>query len=321
MAWRFDRLTNSYAQFAVAPLSGTVFGPFTWAILIKFNETFSRPWLAITTSGSGFRAQFSNNSSTDLTFTSADGSNVSTGTVGLTTTPWYLIVVTATSSTSVSRFHVYNGTSWSHFDGSGANAATTIASGDLIRLACRLTTTTGSCDIVCAGIKKAVSSDAACTALTVTAFQSWRDFGFDWLVGLDASLAVAGVIQDQASPGTGDETARQAITAVSDPAGWAWTSAVVPVANFTGTPLTGTAPLSVAFTDTSTNVPTSWAWTFGDGGTSTSQNPSHSYTTPGVYTVTLIATNGAGSNTKTRTAYVAVAETIVYAAGGGIDII
>lgn len=83
---------------------------------------------------------------------------------------------------------------------------------------------------------------------------------------------------------------------------------VVPVANFTGTPLTGTEPLSVTFTDSSTNTPTSWAWTFGDGGTSTAQNPSHSYVTAGTFTVALTATNSAGSNTLTRTGYVVVAD-------------
>jgi PKD repeat protein len=93
---------------------------------------------------------------------------------------------------------------------------------------------------------------------------------------------------------------RVAADATSPPA------AVTPVANFTGTPLTGTYPLSVAFTDSSTNTPTSWAWTFGDGGTSTAQNPSHSYTAAGTYTVALVATNAGGSNTKTRTGYVTV---------------
>jgi PKD domain-containing protein len=93
-----------------------------------------------------------------------------------------------------------------------------------------------------------------------------------------------------------------------------------PVADFTGTPTTGTASLSVTFTDSSLNIPTGWAWDFGDGGTSTAQNPTHSYTNSGVYTVSLTATNSLGSNTKTRTAYITVAETIVYATGGGIDI-
>jgi len=55
--------------------------------------------------------------------------------------------------------------------------------------------------------------------------------------------------------------------------------------------------LDVTFTDTSTGSPTSWAWDFGDGGTSTSQNPSHDFTSVGVYTVTLTATNSLGSTT------------------------
>jgi len=79
-----------------------------------------------------------------------------------------------------------------------------------------------------------------------------------------------------------------------------------PVASFTGTPLTGTAPLTVTFTDSSTNSPTSWAWTFGDGGTSTVRNPSHQYTTAGTYTVSLKASNTAGTNTLTRTNYITV---------------
>ncbi|MDQ1355146.1 MAG: vibriolysin, partial [Acidobacteriota bacterium] len=79
-----------------------------------------------------------------------------------------------------------------------------------------------------------------------------------------------------------------------------------PVANFTGTPLTGPAPLTVAFTDTSTNTPTSWSWNFGDGGTSTVKNPSHQYTAQGTYTVTLTATNAYGSDSETKTGYIVV---------------
>jgi PKD repeat protein len=81
---------------------------------------------------------------------------------------------------------------------------------------------------------------------------------------------------------------------------------VAPVAAFTGTPGSGTAPHYVTFTDDSTSSPTSWAWTFGDGGTSTTKNPSHTYRTAGSYTVTLTATNAGGSNTLTRTHYVTV---------------
>jgi PKD repeat protein len=63
----------------------------------------------------------------------------------------------------------------------------------------------------------------------------------------------------------------------------------------------GRAPLTVHFTDTSTNTPTSWAWDFGDGGSSTAQNPSHAFNSPGTYTVTLTARNALGSSTATNT--------------------
>jgi PKD repeat protein len=79
-----------------------------------------------------------------------------------------------------------------------------------------------------------------------------------------------------------------------------------PVANFSGSPTTGTAPLTVAFTDSSTGTPTSWAWTFGDGSTSTAQNPSHTYTVAGTYSVTLTATNAYGSASITKTDYITV---------------
>jgi PKD repeat protein len=54
----------------------------------------------------------------------------------------------------------------------------------------------------------------------------------------------------------------------------------------------------VQFTDQSQNLPTSWRWDFGDGASSTAQNPRHCYAAPGTYAVTLTATNALGSNTS-----------------------
>ncbi|MBT8508661.1 hypothetical protein AZH53_09615 [Methanomicrobiaceae archaeon CYW5] len=68
----------------------------------------------------------------------------------------------------------------------------------------------------------------------------------------------------------------------------------------------GAAPLTVHFTDASTDTPTMWAWTFGDGGTSNEQNPTHLYTAEGVYNVTLTATNAGGSDTETKVGFVTV---------------
>lgn len=87
---------------------------------------------------------------------------------------------------------------------------------------------------------------------------------------------------------------------------WFVVSAPAVVAGFTGTPLSGVAPLEVAFTDTSSGSPDTWAWDFGDGGTSTSQNPTHEYLTAGTYDVELTASLGGSSDTTTKTAYVLV---------------
>ncbi|HEX4930978.1 MAG TPA: DNRLRE domain-containing protein, partial [Gaiellaceae bacterium] len=79
-----------------------------------------------------------------------------------------------------------------------------------------------------------------------------------------------------------------------------------PAASFTVTPLSGTAPLTVSFTDTSTGAPASWSWNFGDGGTSTARNPTHEYLAAGTYTVTLTATNAGGSDSATLTDLISV---------------
>jgi PKD repeat protein len=83
-------------------------------------------------------------------------------------------------------------------------------------------------------------------------------------------------------------------------------SGVAPVAAFSADVTSGTEPLTVTFTDASTNTPTSWSWTFGDGGTSTLRNPVHVYSDPGTYTVSLTVTNAAGSDTETKTGYITV---------------
>ncbi len=71
-----------------------------------------------------------------------------------------------------------------------------------------------------------------------------------------------------------------------------------PVANFVADKTEGTTPLTVKFTDTSTNSPTGWEWNFGDGSTSIEQNPEHVFSGKGTYNVTLVATNGDGSSNE-----------------------
>ncbi len=87
-------------------------------------------------------------------------------------------------------------------------------------------------------------------------------------------------------------------------------SGEAPVANFSATPTSGTAPLNVIFTDQSENNPISWQWNFGDGNASTQQNPSHTYNSDGYFNVSLTVTNDDGSDTETKTNY-------IYAGSGG----
>lgn len=82
--------------------------------------------------------------------------------------------------------------------------------------------------------------------------------------------------------------------------------AVAPEAEFTADATSVCAGATVTFTDQSANDPTSWAWDFGDGNTSTDQNPTHTYATAGTYTVTLVATNDFGEDTETKTNYITV---------------
>jgi PKD repeat protein len=92
-------------------------------------------------------------------------------------------------------------------------------------------------------------------------------------------------------------------------------------AYFSATPTVGEAPLTVTFTNASVNY-TASLWSFGDGTTSTLPNPTHVYTLPGVYTVTLTITGPGGTDTFSRANYVTVSAHLTgvrYVAPGGAD--
>jgi PKD repeat protein len=85
-----------------------------------------------------------------------------------------------------------------------------------------------------------------------------------------------------------------------------------PVADFSGTPLSGVAPLSVVFTDLSTNTPSSWLWEKSSNGgaswsnfsgTPTVKNPSESFA-QGTWDIRLTATNASGSGQTVKSSYV-----------------
>ncbi|MBL7891413.1 MAG: PKD domain-containing protein, partial [Bacteroidia bacterium] len=81
-----------------------------------------------------------------------------------------------------------------------------------------------------------------------------------------------------------------------------------PVADFSANKTKVCVGDTVKFSDQSTRQPTSWLWTFSGGtpSTSTLQNPSVKYNTPGTYSVSLIATNSGGSSTQSFNNYIIV---------------
>ncbi|MCB9232610.1 MAG: PKD domain-containing protein [Bacteroidia bacterium] len=78
-------------------------------------------------------------------------------------------------------------------------------------------------------------------------------------------------------------------------------------ADFVGSPLSGCIGTAVSFTDLTSGGVGAWTWNFGDGGTSFQQNPIHVYNTPGVYNVTLTASNGPGcTNQVVKSGYITI---------------
>lgn len=111
-----------------------------------------------------------------------------------------------------------------------------------------------------------------------------------------SQIAVVAWIQDDS-----DKNVKQ--SAFSPTTGSPSTQA--PVADFSADVLSSCDGI-VNFQDLSALFPTQWLWDFGDGNTSTQQNPSHQYATGGTYTVKLTATNANGNNQAVKTSYVTI---------------
>ncbi len=104
------------------------------------------------------------------------------------------------------------------------------------------------------------------------------------------SLTVSG-------PDGSDTMLKENYISVKDPA---------PTANFGADVIWGKVPLTVSFADSSQGKIDSWLWYFGDGLTTTSQNPTHVYTTADTFTVSLTVRGPGGSHTMIRSNYIVV---------------
>lgn len=89
------------------------------------------------------------------------------------------------------------------------------------------------------------------------------------------------------------------------------TGTELPIADFSANKTNPAVNETISFTDESAFAPTSWAWDFGDGTTSTEQNPTHEYTEVGTYTVQLTVENENGSDTEIKENYIIVEQGII----------
>jgi hypothetical protein len=226
MAYRFNGSSN-YVQFASSPFVGTV-SALTIAAFFKRGSTADAYKIAFVNSALSQHLVGSSIESNGPYLRSGAGGNAANFNQSLSSTSlWYLLVLTWAGGAAAPRSHLHNGTSWSHINPlSGGAGNTTIGGTDRLYVGGPPAWGVSfNGDMVCAGIKKADSADLQVETLSRTAFSAWTAFGFDWLIGFDTSLQSAGVLQDQATPGTGDQIAISGTSVVSDPPGWSWGAA------------------------------------------------------------------------------------------------
>jgi len=84
-----------------------------------------------------------------------------------------------------------------------------------------------------------------------------------------------------------------------------------PIADFQADVTTGEIPLEVHFTNLSSNEPITWYWDFGDSVTSIEQNPIHTYTKKGEYSVSLTVSNNGGYDIEKKEKYIKVTEPLM----------
>lgn len=294
--WDFGNGTTSTLQNPMATYSTT--GNFTVTLRVTNDKgctrTISRP--NYITATSGVIASFSNSQATvcgppaSISFT-----NNSTGPPVLS---YQWDFGDGNFSTAVNPVHVYNT--------SGSFIATLIVS-----------STAGCVDtfrsnpIIIGGFNTSFNSPPGTCINEITTFantSSPTPLSSSWTFGDGGTASTINATHSYASPGTYTVWLYNTYSSCVDSISQVITVNPRPVTDFTA-PVTSRCepPLTVNFQDITTGSPVSWLWDFGDGNTSTLQNPSHTYTAYGSFDVTLITTNASGcTDTITKPAYIVI---------------
>ena len=130
--------------------------------------------------------------------------------------------------------------------------------------------------------------------------------GYSWAFGDATTSSIPSASHYYSSAATYTVVLTASTAHCSDDTSLTVTVSPGPIANFSTATTTSCGPVSVSFTNTTTGTPT-FTWNFGDGSATSSQtSPTHTYTVPGTYSVTLIASQGSCSDTVTRPAYITI---------------
>ena len=234
MAYRFDG-TDDDVRFSPGAFTNYTAGPITAAALIKRNATGS--WDGIITlldaaggdssvlidlleiDNANHFAFWNGETTVSGTNGSIDGSTTGTLT---DTANWYIVAVSWGGNGTAPKFHwkQLGAGSWTHqaiADGTGRNALQ-MTSSDRIIVG---TDPTGAddlaADVVWAGMSKSNDADATIETLDTLDFADIEAYGFEWLVGFEASET-----QTDRTGGGGNEVSTSGTTLVSDPSGWTW---------------------------------------------------------------------------------------------------
>ena len=134
----------------------------------------------------------------------------------------------------------------------------------------------------------------------------------DWDFNGDGTLDASGVLVQYTYSEAGTYTVSLTATGpngvdIETKTNYVTVTATPPAALFTGEPTSGTKDLRVEFSNSSVRYNTS-LWDFGDGNTSTDENPVHTYTTAGTYDVTLSVVGDGGTDTNVLSSYINVSD-------------
>lgn len=220
---------------------------------------------------------------------------------------------TSTSTGSISSY------AWNFGDGTtgtGASASKTYNTAGTYTVTLTVTGTGGSnsatktvtvtAPVLAADFTASTTTGVAPLSTNFTATASAGLTTFAWDFGDGSTGSGASVSHSYANPGTYGVTLAASGSAGSKSvtkAGLIQVSAAL-AADFSASRVAGAVPLRVVFSDHSSGTVDSYLWNFGDGVTSTDAAPVHTYRKPGSFAVTLTIKGAAGTQTKTRTAYV-----------------